>query len=83
MIRPNSIDHICLLVTSILRSKSYYERVFDVTCTPKQDDPKTLMVESKNIHFFISEAQDISTNLLSRQHLSFEVNNLDDVISPH
>jgi catechol 2,3-dioxygenase-like lactoylglutathione lyase family enzyme len=81
MIRPNSIDHTCLLVTSLLRSKTYYERVFNVTCTPRQDNPKTLMVESPNIHFFISEVQGILTDFLSKQHLSFEVDNLDYVIS--
>ncbi len=81
MIRLVSIDHVCLLVTSISRSKSYYKRVFDFNCTPGPDDPKTLMVESPNIHFFISEVYGVSTDFLSKQHLSFEVDNLDHVVS--
>ena len=81
MIRLVSIDHVCLLVTSISRSKSYYKRVFDFNCTPRPDDPKTLMVESPNIHFFISEVHGVSTDFLSKQHLSFEVDNLDHVVS--
>ena len=39
------------------------------------------MVESPNIHFFISEVHSVSPDFLSKQHLSFEVNNLDHVIS--
>ena len=81
MIRLVSIDHVCLLVTSISRSKSYYKRVFDFNCTPRPDDSKTLMVESPNIHFFINEVHGVSTDFLSKQHLSFEVDNLDLVVS--
>ena len=81
MIRPTSIDHICLLVTSIIRSKCYYEHIFDFTCRPKPDDPKTLMVESPNIHFFMTEVHNVSPGFLSKQHFSFEVINLDHVIS--
>jgi len=39
------------------------------------------MVESPNIHFFISEVHSVSPDFLSKQHLSFEVDNLDHVIS--
>ena len=81
MIRLVSIDHDCLLVTSISRSKSYYKRVFDFNCTSRSDDPKTLLVESPNIHFFISEVHGVSTDFLSKQHLSFEVDNSDHVVS--
>jgi catechol 2,3-dioxygenase-like lactoylglutathione lyase family enzyme len=39
------------------------------------------MVESPNIHLFISEVRGVSTDFLSRQHLSFEVDNLGHVVS--
>jgi len=39
------------------------------------------MAESPNIHLFISEVRGVSTDFLSRQHLSFEVDNLDHVVS--
>ncbi|MDY6857350.1 MAG: hypothetical protein SWO11_22130 [Thermodesulfobacteriota bacterium] len=39
------------------------------------------MVESPKIHFFISEVQGVSTDFLSKQHLFFEVDNLEHVIS--
>jgi len=79
MIQPISIDHMCLLVTSLARAKLYYEQVFDLICTPREDDPKTLAVESKHLHFFISEAQGIPKEFLKKQHISFMVDSLRNV----
>ena len=81
MIQPVSIDHVCLLVTSLSRAAAYYKRVFDFTCTIRPNDPQTLMVESSDVHFFISEVSDISTDFLRQQHLSLAVDDLDHVIA--
>jgi catechol 2,3-dioxygenase-like lactoylglutathione lyase family enzyme len=70
-----SIDHICLWVRSLSESKAYYERVFGVVCRSRPGDPKTLIVESESIHFFISENVG-EDSFISKQHLSLEVDSL-------
>jgi catechol 2,3-dioxygenase-like lactoylglutathione lyase family enzyme len=79
MIRPKTIDHVCLWVKSLTEAKSYYENVFGFICKPRPGDDTTLVVESENIHFFISECKP-GDSFLSKQHLSFEVDSLDEVI---
>ena len=80
MIHAKAIDHICLWVKSLAETKSYYERVFGVTCIPRVGDENTLVVESENIHFFISESKN-GGELISKQHISFEVESLEQVIN--
>ena len=80
MIRVKAIDHVCLWVRSLTEAKHYYEKVFGVTCVPREADPATLVVESEAIHFFISE-DIMGGEYLSKQHLSFEVDSIDQVIA--
>ena len=79
MIQPKAIDHVCLWVTSLPEARTYYEKVFGAVCRPRQGDDNTLAVETESIHFFISESADDS-DFISKQHLSFEVASLEQVI---
>ena len=78
MIELKSIDHVCLWVSSLKKSKIYYEKLFNIECLPREGDETTLVVESKSVHFFISENNG-NTEFLNKQHLSFEVECLNDV----
>ena len=80
MIRAKAIDHVCVWVNSLLESKRYYEKLFEVTCTPREGDENTLVIESENIHFFNSETKN-GGDFVSKQHLSFEVESLEKVVS--
>lgn len=79
MITTKSIDHVCLWVRSLPEAKRYYENIFGLSCTQRENDKDTLVVESEHIHFFISECKE-ANEFLPKQHLSFEVESLDDVI---
>ncbi len=79
MIKPKAIDHVCLWVRSLSEARDYYEKVFDVVCAPRDGDDTTLVVESENIHFFISDSGS-DNKFLSKQHISFEVESLSQVI---
>lgn len=78
-INPVNIDHACLWVRSLALSKTYYEQLFGFTCRLRHGDATTLVVESSQVHFFISEntGDDV---FIAKQHLSFAVANLDEVI---
>ena len=80
MITTKSIDHVCLWVKSLPETKDYYEKVFGFSCFPKPNDEKTLCVESDSVHFFICESMEYN-DLIPQQHISFEVNSLDNVIT--
>lgn len=61
--------------------KKYYEKLFGVECFVREGDEKSLVVESEWVHFFISQNEtNADDSFISKQHLSFEVDNLDDVI---
>lgn len=79
MIRAKAIDHVCLWVRSLSEARDYYEKVFGVVCTPREGDDSTFIVESENIHFFLSESG-VDNEFLSKQHISFEVESLNQVI---
>jgi catechol 2,3-dioxygenase-like lactoylglutathione lyase family enzyme len=80
MIHPKAIDHVCLWVESLSEAKNYYEKIFGFTCTPRDNDENTLVVESDKIHFFICEEKN-GDEFISKQHLSFEVESLEQVIN--
>ena len=80
MIKPTKIDHVCLLVSDLNRAKNYYERLFSANCWQCEDDSNTIVFESKHVHFFLSKS-DATTEFLSKQHISFQVSDLQDVIS--
>ena len=79
MINAKSIDHVCLWVRSLSEAKDYYERVFGFVCTPRAEKDATLVVESESIHFFLRESKTDSA-FLSKQHISFQVDSLNQVI---
>ncbi len=80
MMRPTAIDHVCLLVTNLDESKAYFERLFDFTCTLVKSNTPTLAIESKTIHFFLSESTDAPAKFLRQQHISFTVDALQPII---
>jgi catechol 2,3-dioxygenase-like lactoylglutathione lyase family enzyme len=80
MIKAKAIDHVCLWVRSLPEAMNYYEKIFGFVCTPREGEATTLVVESEDIHFFLSESKD-GNALLSKQHLSFEVDSLNKVIN--
>ncbi len=79
MIRTKSIDHVCLWVRSLSEAKDYYEKVFGFICTHREGNDTTLVVESENIHFFLSEIEK-GSEFLSKQHISFAMDSLNQVI---
>lgn len=80
MLEPLKIDHVCLLVRNLKQAKTYYETLFDTSCRFRNDDPTTLIFETPNVHFFLSEST-ADPSFLSEQHLSFQVSNLEEVMS--
>ena len=81
MISPSAIDHTCLIVTSLEKTQQYFAKLFDFSFQPRQNDPKTLVVESTNVHFFISQAAHAPADFLRLQHISFRVASLEAVIA--
>lgn len=79
MIKTRAIDHVCLWVRSLSEAKAYYERVFGFVCSPRTGDGSTLVVESEDVHFFISELKE-TNDFVSHQHISFRVESIDEVI---
>jgi catechol 2,3-dioxygenase-like lactoylglutathione lyase family enzyme len=70
------IDHICLLVSDLEKSREYYEKLFNVACKFHPRDDKTLMLETNKIHFFLKEIK-MPSEFYENQHLSFETLNID------
>ena len=79
MIKTKAIDHVCLWVRSLPETKAYYEKVFAFDCHYRQEQWATLVVEGEGVHFFISEYAD-KNDLIKKQHISFRVDSVDDVI---
>jgi len=79
MIIAKSIDHVRLWVRSLPESRDYYQKVFKFSCVPREGDAGTLVVESEHVHFFLSESANDS-EFISKQHISFEVESLNQVI---
>ncbi len=80
MIEPKAIDHTTLFVRSIERSKAYYQRLFAVDCKVREDSPGTLVVESPHIHFFLVEDPEAPADFVAKQHLSLQVDDLDQAM---
>lgn len=79
MIKTKGIDHVCLWVRSLSEAKNYYEKIFEFVCELRTDDETTLTVESDFVHFFIRESKN-NNEFISKQHISFEVDSLEEVI---
>ena len=81
MISPSAIDHLCLVVTSLSRAHEYYRQLFEFRFTPRDGDPHTLVAESAQVHFFITEVPDAPLDFVRLQHISFRVGDLEAVKS--
>lgn len=81
MIAPIAIDHTTLFVRSLPEAKEYYEQLFGLASIPIEGEgnERMLAIESKAVHFFLCESKS-ADQLISNQHLSFEVNSLSEVI---
>jgi len=79
MIKAKSIDHVCLWVSSLDEAKKYYEDIFGFKCTYRENNNKTLVIESESVHFFLCESSDMN-EFLNKQHISFNVNSLGEVV---
>lgn len=80
MISPTTIDHTCLLVTALTPAREHFEKLFDFQITQRTEVPTTLVVESPSIRFFLNEVLDAPATFLRSQHISFRVDDLEDVI---
>ncbi|VAW30792.1 hypothetical protein MNBD_CHLOROFLEXI01-3164 [hydrothermal vent metagenome] len=81
MISPSAIDHTCLIVTSLTKTRQHFEMLFNFSFQPRQGDPNTWVVESTDVHFFISQVTDAPADFLRLQHISFRVATLEAVIA--
>ena len=80
MIETKTLDHINLIVSSLHRTKEYYERVFGFKIVPRENAPQTLVVESEHVHFFITQIENVPKAVMQNQHVSFGVEALDSII---
>ena len=80
MIKPEAIDHVCLWVRSLARSRVYYERLFGLECTVRPGAVDTLLLESEQVHFFLRECRE-ETRFIEQQHLSFVVKDLCEIVT--
>lgn len=78
---PRAIDHTCIIVRSLVKTQEYYRTLFDFTFSPREGDPHTLAIESPWVHFFMTEAPDMPPEFLRLQHISFRVQDLDQVVA--
>jgi RimJ/RimL family protein N-acetyltransferase len=72
---PSRIDHICLIVKDINKTKSDLQSLFDLEIKTKPDTENILMCENRNLHFFVKQ-MDFPTKFLREQHLSLTVDNI-------
>lgn len=75
MITPVEIDHVCLQVSNLEKTKAYLQSIFDFEFFQHPNSNNTLAVESENVHFFIQESKH-SKSFLSKQHISFKIENM-------
>ena len=81
MIAPTGIDHACLVVRSLTKSRTFYGQLFDFSFSPRDGDPDTLAVESPHVHFFLTQAPNAPAAFLQMQHLSFRVDEIEPVMA--
>lgn len=71
------IDHICLIVKNLEESRRYYERIFDMESQPSNRDNSTVLLENKEIHFFITE-RDFPKEYMEMQHISIQTESIEE-----
>ncbi len=81
MIAPQGIDHVCLVVRSLDKTRAFYEQLFDFRFRPREGDPNTLVVESAHVHFFLTQSPNATEAFVRMQHLSFSVDDLEPVMA--
>lgn len=79
LINVNRTDHFCMLVSNIENAKEYYNNLFNWNIFYHPINNKTLMVETKNLHFFIKEVK-LYRDFFALQHYSFEVEDISEII---
>ena len=76
-----SIDHVTLYVNSIDNVKEFYRDIFNLSCEEVTSDGVSyLIIENSAVHFFIMEDPDITPAFVAKQHISFAVDQLENVI---
>lgn len=75
MITPLEIDHVTLQVSNLNKTMAYLKSIFDFEFVPNSRSNKMVGIESQKIHFFIEESE-LPQTYLSKQHISFEVDDL-------
>ena len=78
MITPFEIDHVTLQVSNLQKTKSHLESIFDFKFFPDPASRNMLAIESENVHFFIEEST-WPKSFLSKQHISFEIKDANDI----
>ena len=77
-----SIDHVTLYVSSIHKVKEFYSDLFQLSCNEVTSEGLSyLIVENEAVHFFIMEDTEVSPAFVAKQHISFEVEELETVIA--
>jgi hypothetical protein len=79
MITPLEIDHIYLYVSNLEKTKNHLKSIFDFKFFQRPNSDKIMAVESKNIHFFIQEGK-LPSEHLDKQHISFEIDDLNTIM---
>jgi hypothetical protein len=80
MISLQSIDHTCLQVSSLQKTQSYLETIFDFTFFPHPNCECALAVESPTVHFFLEKSV-WPKEYMCKQHISLSVENIVNVKS--
>lgn len=78
MIQTLFIDHVCLTVSDLEKTKKHLQTIFDFTFFKHSKSDQVLAVESKNVHFFIQQ-RNLSESYLPDQHLAFAVADIEKV----
>ncbi len=71
----SQIDHICLIVKGVNKTRAYLHSLFDFEFKNKPDTENVLMCENRNLHFFVKQ-MDLPTEFLQEQHLSLTVDDI-------
>ncbi len=78
MIATNSIDHVCLSVSDLEKTKKYLQAIFNFNFFKHPKSDMILAVEAKNVHFFMQQCN-LSEFQLPDQHIAFAVANIEEV----
>ncbi len=80
MIEIKEIDHIYLYVSNLEESAEYYKSLFDLEFMRREDRDNMLMAENRSVHFFMVQDDSISHDIIKKQHLSFRVSSISEIL---